>query len=818
MSRGQSRTGTRGSGSATEPMRRKKPVRRRRQRRTGVPWRRWIFLGMVLLLAATAWLVWPFWQLAGQFGSAPSMQPSRLYGRAQLLSVGQTLNLDRLASELEAMGYRALAADQGLTLGTFRRDGERLEVYRRPFPSPSGEMGQDRLQITVKGSKIARLRLLEEAAPDLSAASLDPPLIASYYGADLRERRPVSIDDLPEDLILSVLAAEDATFLSHKGISFTGILRAAWVNFRSNEVRQGGSTLTQQLVKNLYLTHERRLVRKIQEALLAVLIESRFDKRDILEAYLNEIYWGRSGSVHLMGVGAASWAYFGKHPAQLDLSECALLAGMIQSPASLSPQRHPEAAKARRDFVFGRLAQMRWVEAARLEAASRRPVETFQRARVVRQAPYFAAMVHDEARRRFGIETLEDAGYVLLSTLSLDDQKTAEAVMKEELKRLEGGWEKGRQGTTPLQGALISVDPRSGGILAYVGGRSFGESQFDRVSSARRQVGSAFKPIVYAAAFERGAATPSTFLEDAPYTVRLAGQTWQPQNSDGKYRGWVTARSALELSLNVPTARLAQRTGLENIVEMAHRLGVEQPLEPYPALALGAMEVTPREMATVYATFANNGRRPQLHGLTAIFDRNGAVVEGTPRRQPTQVLRGDIAFLVNSLLQGVLDRGTAKGARRQGISDAMAGKTGTTNSRRDSWFAGYSPDRATLVWVGYDDGSKTRLSGARAALPIWSRFSAAVRPAAGYASFATPEGIVVARIDPSTGGLATDRCPEVVAESFLSTSPPTELCPSHSGFRARPLDQPEGIEPEKKGHPFSRWLDMLRNKKKRRTF
>lgn len=801
----------------TASLRRRKPVRRRRGGgKGGVRWRRWLLLAGLLLVAVVAWLVWPFWQLAGQFGTVPSKQPSRLYGRGDELRVGQPLKPEVLIERLESIGYRVASPGQGLTLGSFRRQDDRLEVFRRPFPSPEGMSGNDRLRISFEGGKVQRLEILSTPSPDLASVRLDPPLIASFYGADLRDRRPVSIDDLPEDLILAVLAAEDASFLTHKGISLTSIFRAAWVNLRSNQVRQGGSTLTQQLVKNLYLTHERRLARKIREALLAILIEARYEKRDILEAYLNEIYWGRSGAVSLMGVGAASWSYFGKHPAQLDLAESALLAGMIQAPATLSPLSHPQAAKERRDFVLGRLAQMRWVEAARLETASRQPVQTFDISRVVRQAPYFADAVLAEARRRYAIEELDDAGYVLLSTLSLDDQTKAEEALGWGLDALETGWEKGRESASPLQGALISVDPRDGGILAYVGGRSYSQSQFDRVGSARRQVGSAFKPIVYATAFEQGAATPATFLEDAPYAVRLAGKTWQPQNSDGKYRGWVTARSALELSLNVPTARLAAQAGLSNIVEMAHRLGVEQPLEPYPALALGAMEITPREMATVYATFANQGRRPQLHGLTTLFDRHGKLVKGAAPKPPTQVLRQDIAYLVNSSLQGVFERGTARSARQQGIADALAGKTGTTNSRRDSWFAGYSPERTTLVWVGYDDSSKTRLSGARAALPIWSRFTLGVRPAGGYSPFPTPEGVLVAWIDPTTGGLATDRCLNVVAETFLTTQPPTELCPAHSGFRARPLEQPQGVEPEKKGHPFRRWLDMLRGEKKKK--
>ncbi len=644
----------------------------------------------------------------------------------------------------------------------------------------------------------------------------DPPLIASYYGPDLRERRPVDLDQLPEEVILSVLAAEDAYFLEHVGFSLVGTLRAAWVNLRAQAVRQGGSTLTQQLVKNLYLTQRRTLLRKMQEVVLAVFLELRYTKRAILQAYLNEIYWGRSGSVDLMGIGAAAWAYFGKHPSQLDLAESALLAGIIPAPATMSPLVDPEVARERRDFVLERLAQLGWLATDRLEQASRRDVAVIRGPLIARRAPYFAAVVEAEARRRFGIEELADAGYVLNSTLSFDDQNLAEEAVRQGLETLAEKWEKSQQPQAPLEAALISVDPRTGGILAYVGGRNFARSQFDRVAKAHRQAGSAFKPIVYAAAFAGRLANPATLLEDAPLAVRLAGRDWRPRNSDGKYRGWIAARAALEQSLNVPTARLALQVGLERVVDTARRMGVTGHLDPYPALALGAMEVSPAEMATVYATLASGGRRPNLHSLVAVRDRFGVEVAGRPVAAPERALEEDVAWVVNKVLQGVLDRGTARSARQQGIVDPLAGKTGTTNDRRDSWFAGYSPERLSLVWVGYDDNSRTRLSGARAALPIWSEFTLAVRPPGGYSDFARPEGAVTALIDPVTGGLATDRCPSSIEEAFLSDFVPA-LCFAHSGWRARPLEQPGGIEVEKKKHPFKRWLEMLRGEKKKRA-
>jgi penicillin-binding protein 1B len=761
-------------------------------------------------VAAGAWLFWPFWQLSGQFGSAPAVQPSRLYGRPAELRVGTPLDDAGLIRKLEGLGYRR--RDPELVPGTFRVADGAVELFRRTFSTPGGHAGGDRLRIGFRSGRIASI-VESRSGEKRPGAFLDPPLVASYYGPELRERRPVGLDELPEDLILAVLAAEDANFLEHSGVSIRGILRAAWTNLWAREVRQGGSTLTQQLVKNLYLTHERTVVRKLRELVLAVLLELRYDKRAILQAYLNEIYWGRSGSVDLMGVGAAAWAYFEKRPAQLTLAESALLAGIIQSPGQLSPRSHPEAARERRDFVLGRLVQLRWVTEERAERASAEPVAVNAEPLVARRAPYFADAVAEEARRRFGVAELDDAGYVLHSTLDLDDQRWAEEAVGWGVAALEEGWEKGRHGSGPLQAALLSIDPEDGGILAYVGGRDYAGSQFDRIHQARRQAGSAFKPIVYAAAFEQRIAHPATFLEDAPLTVRLAGRRWSPQNSDGRYRGWVTARTALEDSLNVPTARLANQVGLERIVDLAHRLGIETRLDPFPALALGAMEVAPIELATVYATLANGGARPDLHGLTAVFDRQGQPVSGEPVAEPQRVLAANVAYLVTGVLRGVLDRGTGRGVRSQGLEDPVAGKTGTTNSRRDSWFAGYSPERATLVWVGYDDNSSTRLSGARAALPIWTRFSYRVRPPGGYGEPERPPGVVMAWIDPETGGLATDRCPAPRLEVFLSDFVPAQLCPEHNGLWARPLAQPDEVEPQKKVHPFKRWLRMLRGKK-----
>ncbi len=739
----------------------------------------WILAAVAaVLLIAAVFVIRPFWRLSSHFDEVTFRQPSRLYGRATRLFEGRNFPPEMLIASLADEGYREDKTSPALPAGRYRRTeqgrtGQAVAIHLRSFLLPDGSHGGGLVRIGYQGTHIAELRRDGQAA---DSVILDPPLLASYYGRTLLERRPVTLDDVSPDLIASILAAEDETFFGHAGVSLTGTARAVWVDLRGKGVRQGGSTLTQQLVKNLYLTQERTLARKSQEILLAVLLELRYSKKKILEAYLNEIYLGGGNGVSLVGVGAASRAYFGKDADQLDLAEAATLAGIIPSPANYSPITHPDKAKARRDWVLGRLASLGLVPQARVDAALAEPIAAAPEPVVRRRAPYFADAAAQEASRRFGVEDLEDGGYVLFSTLDWTGQKAAQEAVESGLKEIDGG-----RRTRSLQAALVSMDPATGGILAYVGGRGYDASQFDRAGQARRQPGSSFKPIDYAAAFEAGKASPASFLEDEPISVpTVGGQVWSPKNDDDSYHGWVTVRTALEKSYNPATTRLALDVGMPKIVKLAHDMGITTPMEPFPAMALGAAAVTPLEMATVYSTLASGGSRPPVHALVAVLDHAGKVVQGAPLPKPVRVISPQTDYLVTSLLQGVLQRGTAAGAAR-GIAGELAGKTGTTNQQRDTWFAGYAPERTTVVWVGYDDNGKTRFSGARAALPIWVRFMAKVAPPGGYSTFAQPPGIATATIDSTTGMLATELCPEVITEVFREGEVPTEACNRHGG-------------------------------------
>ncbi len=770
-----------------------------------------LFAGAGLLLAASAlWYIWPYWQLSGHFATLPSVEPSRLYARPFRLFLGERLTAEGLAGQLLALHY-VPAVEGELEPGRFRASGPQLTVFRRRFPAASADHGGDLLVVEFDGGRVIGLSRGERPVRE---AWLDPPLLATYYGEDLFERRPVPLGEISPGTVRAVLAAEDASFFEHPGISFTGILRAVWVNLRGSGVMQGGSTLTQQLVKNIYLTSERTMSRKLREALLAVMLEWRYSKEQILEAYLNQIFWGRSGSANLIGVGAASAAYCGKQPGELTLAESALLAAMIRAPGAYHPVEDAGAARARRDFILDRLVALKWSDRAAAEAAKREPLPTPVPALSHRRAPYFAEAVVAEARRRFGVAELADAGFVLLSTLEAAEQESAERAVREGLVELAGKSERVRKKDAPLQAALVSLEPATGAVRAWVGGRDFRESQFDRAGTARRQAGSAFKPLVYATAFEEGTATPATLLEDAPLTLEAGGKSWSPMNDDDQFHGWVTARTAVEQSYNLPTIRLALATGLPKIVASAKALGLTANLKAVPSLAIGSFEVAPVELAVAYSAFANRGVRPAVRMLDSVQRADGtalAAIGDSESMAGKAVFSPQTAFLVTTLLQGVVDYGTARSMRTLGLADPVAGKTGTSNNRRDNWFVGFTPERATAVWVGYDDDSPTPFSGSKAALPVWTKFMLAVRPAEGYGRFSPPEGIRVVLIDPVSGELATDRCPEVLSEAFPAGRVPQIVCHLHGSSRSVPIDPQmrSELEEQRKASGVSGWLKRV---------
>ena len=595
----------------------------------------------------------------GSSPSPPYKQPSRLYAAAPVLTPGELFSAAEMVAELKDAGYREAAEGEAVAPGTFRRAGDRVEVRVRRFPTATGPAGGAPVEVTFQGNRVAAVRVADKPAPSIT---LEPPLLASFYDEELEERRPVTLEELPDQVVKTVLAAEDSGFYIHPGVSPTGIARALWVDLRGGEKQQGGSTITQQLVKNVYLSSRRTFRRKAQEAAIAMMLEVRHGKKAILAAYLNEIYLGRSGSANLIGLGAAARAYFGRDAAELSLAQAATLAGMIQSPAGNSPLEHPDKALARRNWVLQRMVDLHWATPEQVKAAQAEPLGTDPQTVETRPiAPYFASAAEAEAKDRFHVEDLGGKGYLLFSSLRWADQRRAEAAVAQGLAGLDNG-----KGKHRLQSALISVDPRDGAVYAWVGGRDYEKSQFDRVVQAKRQVGSAFKPVIYAAAITQGTITPAALLKDSPIDVRIGNASWKPQNYDRTFRGWVTARTALEESLNIPTVRVALQVGMPQVVALAKEMGLNEELEPRPSLALGAFEASPFEMSEVYSTLAAGGLRPEVHGLAALVDRDGKTVDGDELPASRRALPAESAYLVTSMLQGVLDRGTAASARAPG--------------------------------------------------------------------------------------------------------------------------------------------------------
>jgi penicillin-binding protein 1B len=788
------------------------PLEHRARRFLSTTTGRVVAAGVVVVLLVGLWLVWPYLASGGDIRAGLEHQPSRLWGAPTMVASGDAFDAGSLAARLDELGYRRVEAPVSVTdEGEEGEDGEEADGKdesedREPRPktysvdsqgllaihlphrvAPDGRFGRETVTVSFAsagngaegaegaenagspGPAVAEI-LDEDGDPVPDGVFLGAPLLASYYGDEVKEIEPVELDELPDHVIYAVLAAEDRRFLTHLGVSPEGIARAAVVNAQEGGVEQGGSTITQQLVKNIWLSHERSLIRKGREAVLALLVDLGHSKRDILQAYLNQIYLGTGDGLNYHGVGAAARHVFGKDVRDLSVSEAAILAGMIRSPGNNSPIAHPEAAAERREHVLATMLEMEAIDQATHDAALAEPVEGAGRSLRLRRAPYFADAMRDEAERRFGIGRLGDRGYHLFTTLDLDEQAAAEQAVESTLRRLPA--------RSRLQGALVTVDPRDGRILAWVGGRDYEESQFDRVRSAKRQAGSAFKPVVLAAALASGDYTPSSRLDDSPLTVDMDGRAWEPQNSDRSFRGPVTLRRTMEESLNVPTVRLAQAVGLGRVADTARELGIRSEMEELPSIALGAFEVSPLELASVYATFASGGVRPDLHGLAAVTDARGGSVAGGGS-EGEEVLDPKVASQVTSILRGVVVSGTGRSAQNYSVAGSVAGKTGTSNEARDNWFAAYRPDRVTVVWVGHDEPQPTPLSGARAALPVWGSYARAGYPKTAPPPEALPEGVETVIVCRESGLQPLAGCPVRIEETFVTGTAPTDSCDIH---------------------------------------
>ena len=623
--------------------------------------------------------------------------------------------------------------------------------------------------------------------------TLDAPVLSAIVSGEREKRRPVALSVIPERMVQAVLAIEDRRFYDHPGIDPIGIVGAA-VSYATGRrsYMAGGSTITQQLVRNVFLpkfgmtlqsARERSLRRKALEMWVSVVLTQRASKQAILEMYLNDIPLGQRGSFAIYGVAEAARLFFGKDVSNLSLAEAATIAGVIQSPSALSPFTNPARCKERRNVVLGAMVDAGYLPADVAERASHEPLTIVQRA-LEAEAPYFVDYIGQTLADQYpGLTTSTNRAVDVYTTLDLHLQRIAQDAVRDGLTRVDQLLSRRRR-RGKAEAALIAVDPKSGDILALVGGRSYNQSQYDRAILSRRQPGSVFKPFVYLTAFEQALAqgrtdiTPATITNDEPESFEFENQVWTPENYEGTYDGAITYRRALAHSRNLGTIHVAEQAGYSHIASFWKSLGVGNPPKPYPSITLGVFEATPFEIATAYTLFPNGGLIRPLRNLLKVT-KGGADVTRKAAGQPRRVARRDTTFLVTNMMRSVLNEGTGAGARANGFTLDAAGKTGTTNDLRDAWFVGFTPELLTVVWVGFDDNQPVGLSGAQAALPIWTQFMKTALAGRESTPFEVPEGISFVDICPDSGKLPGPACPKRIAESFIAGTEPTQPCDVH---------------------------------------
>ncbi|HET7436605.1 MAG TPA: PBP1A family penicillin-binding protein [Thermoanaerobaculia bacterium] len=758
-----------------------------------LPTRRTIFRtisisALVLFVAFAALALWVYKESVGKFEVRRLRLPTRIYADYTPLTPGAPLQKDDLLEKLDRLGYRESPALS--QAGDFASSKEGIDIYTRAFSHPSGEYASQPLRVTFKGATIDTVVSLREARP-LDKAALEPELLTSILSESLENRRPVTLDQVPKHLQDAVVVTEDVRFWHHPGVDPFGILRAVFRNLRAHGVSEGASTLTQQLVKNYYLTSERTMKRKVVEAFMAVILDARYSKREILEAYLNDIYLGRNRSISILGVGEASRFYFGKPVADINIAEAALLAGMIRSPNNYSPFTHPESALKRRNTVLQLLLKEKKIDQATYQKAhdSKLPTKPFRQKTGLSSIPYYVDRVLQEMQRDYGIDDVKGRGLQIYTAIDLSAQDTAARTLENSLRGLEKNSRRLRRSDNPLQGALVHVDVPTGEIRALVGGRSYELSQFNRALKSKRLVGSLFKPFVYLTAFEPSLSnqniTPATVVSDTRFVLkRRFSSDWSPGNYDNAYHGNVTVAYALEESMNSASVRIGLACGIAPILKTAQTLGVQTELDDSnPSILLGATGIPPIEMADAYSTIARQGSRIPLRTIRFVTDDRGRVLSAGDDIKPVQVFPQRDVYLITQVMRNVVDHGTAAGSRGMGFRKIAAGKTGTTNDKRDAWFIGFTPQTLTATWVGFDDNAPMGLSGSDAAVPMWTRYMLAVTPGQPDSDFPAPPGVVIAEFDKTSGGLPTPYCPRnlITRAAFKAGTEPQQPCPLHSG-------------------------------------
>ncbi|MBN2034908.1 MAG: PBP1A family penicillin-binding protein [Deltaproteobacteria bacterium] len=751
--------------------RKKRPSRTRRTLKL-------ICLVTVLLTASLAgYLFYLSTEIDKRFSGRRWSIPSKVFSDTTILYPGQEIHKVSLEKKLRNLGYRNVNY-KPREKGEIRFLKNTWELFLNDLQVPHTNRKGFPLLLTFKGNHIHSILNLQTQKP-IPLFELEPELLMLFFGPEREQRRLISIKEIPGHTIQAVLAAEDNRFYEHFGMDPLSILRALYVNLRHGDIRQGGSTITQQLAKNYFLVPERTFTRKIKEVFLAVTMEFTLAKDEIIEIYLNEIYLGQKGSISINGIGEASRFYFGKHPGRLTLDEGAVLAGLIRAPNLYSPYADKERCTLRRNTVLKAMNKLGWISQEQMAKAISKPVRPSGYESYRKQAPYFVDYVSSQLSSLYPAEALSSLGLSIYTTLDTEVQRAAEAALVRGLKRL-GPFDAGQEPNTKPQGALLVIQPKTGYILAMVGGREYGESQFNRLTQARRQPGSAFKPFVFLTGLDHF--TPATRFSNEAKTYRIEGKPWNPKNYSPIPDKEVTMRTALAKSINLATVDLAIKAGLDRVVETALSFGFSSRFTPSPSLALGSFEVIPLELACAYCAFAADGSLPQPLSVKDVMDEKGKSME---RRYMTvrKVTTPAKAFIMTSMLQSAVLEGTGRGLKALGIDFPVAGKTGTTNDLKDAWFVGYTPELLTLVWVGFDHAKPLPGSASDVALPIWADLMKEVKQHLSGGWFVMPPGVVGKEICIESGQLALpSKCPQRRREFFLEENAPKEYCTLHADY------------------------------------
>ena len=736
-----------------------------------------LFLAVGALLAAASHLGYMYFQVGREVAEKAGEAPAIFYGSPTYIRKGDHLENLHFTERLQRLSYRRIQG-KPTEAGTYSIARDSIRIYPRNIGSEKKSFPDGPVKIVVQTDRV--VSLLAPDGSQLNSICLEPEEIGRILGPQMESRRPVTLDAVSPYLQKAVVASEDARFYSHMGIDFLAIGRALLINLKERRFAQGASTITQQLARNFFLSPQKTLGRKLREMEMALVLEMRYSKPQILEMYLNKIYFGQEGLRGIYGIEEAAGFYFSKPAKDLSLEESALLAGIIRSPRKYANIRDSQAALKRRNNVLARMRKLNMIQEAEYQQASRQPVRLQQRKIPVRLSSYFVDYIQRITAEELGGEKLYRTGYRYYTTLDPIQQAAAEEAVGRGIAEIE---RTALPAGEPLQAALVAVNPKTGAMTAMVGGRSYEQSHFNRAVDAKRQPGSAFKPFVLLAALVQSVQgkankTLSTLVSGEPISLPTPEGIWTPVNFEGKTYDKITIRKIIEDSVNTAAVRLAYDVGFQEVLNTARAAGITSPLLPVPSIALGSFEVTPLELAYAFATLASGGIRFERYPLYAVNTASeDPLIVRTVQQQ--QVFDSRATYLTGYAMEGVLARGTAKESKALGINFPAAGKTGTTNSNRDSWFVGYTPDVVCVVWVGYDSGADTGLTGAKGALRIWTRFMRTLYARSAPSAVIVPQGIETALIDPESGLLATNECPQKLREAYLSGTAPKETCPLH---------------------------------------